>query len=358
MVLLFLALPPWGFALYAGGKSQRGPAGSALPQQQEQLWELEPPALSYHAADAGTPPPMLENPDASSQDPPPPGENPFDSALAGGAPPPQRPGRGELVMKALAQGYPERVGPAEFRDGDWAVPLEGTWFYYAEGRLLPRELLPRAAEYDPQPFYNYPAELPPWEPPAAGEVERIRGQVRRRLQNPPKRSQHFYDTLWRAASRAESWDRVKSLRFLGRPVYVHYSILEELALVEERILAESRTDPQVKRWIDSLNVLDGWNWRNIADTQSRSFHAYGAALDLLPRSRGNLETYWSWTSRNRSDWWAVPYSQRLHPPDPVIRAFEAYGFVWGGKWMYYDTMHFEYRPEIFILNKLPLSSRR
>ena len=27
--------------------------------------------------------------------------------------------------------------------------------------------------------------------------------------------------------------------------------------------------------------------------------------------------------------------------------FEKYGFVWGGRWYHYDTMHFEYRPELF-----------
>ena len=38
------------------------------------------------------------------------------------------------------------------------------------------------------------------------------------------------------------------------------------------------------------------------------------------------------------------------PPDSFIEAFERRGFVWGGKWFYYDTMHFEYRPEILALN--------
>ncbi|MDD5211432.1 MAG: M15 family metallopeptidase, partial [Sulfuricurvum sp.] len=23
-----------------------------------------------------------------------------------------------------------------------------------------------------------------------------------------------------------------------------------------------------------------------------------------------------------------------------------YGFIWGGRWYHYDTMHFEYRPEL------------
>jgi hypothetical protein len=281
-----------------------------------------------------------------------------EGSLPAAPPPRQAPGQAEAVMKALALAYPDRIGAAEFRDGDWAVPVRGSWYYYAGGRLLPEELRGSAAEYDPQPFYHYPAELPPWKDPTEEDVERIRVQARRRLQHPPKRSQHFYDALWRASSRGEAWDRVKTLRFLGRPVTVHYSILEELSLVEERILAEAKTNPQVRQWVDSLDLLDGWNWRSIADTQSRSFHAYGAALDLLPKSTGNLATYWIWTSRSTSEWWAVPYSRRLHPPEAVIRAFEAYGFVWGGKWMYYDTMHFEYRPEIFILSGLPLSALR
>jgi hypothetical protein len=29
----------------------------------------------------------------------------------------------------------------------------------------------------------------------------------------------------------------------------------------------------------------------------------------------------------------------------IVDIFERRGFVWGGKWYRYDTMHFEYRPE-------------
>jgi hypothetical protein len=34
-------------------------------------------------------------------------------------------------------------------------------------------------------------------------------------------------------------------------------------------------------------------------------------------------------------------------PWPIILLFEKYGFIWGGKWHHFDTMHFEYRPELF-----------
>ena len=42
----------------------------------------------------------------------------------------------------------------------------------------------------------------------------------------------------------------------------------------------------------------------------------------------------------------VKYKNEI--PWEIVRVFEAHGFVWGGKWYHYDTMHFEYRPEILM----------
>ena len=33
-------------------------------------------------------------------------------------------------------------------------------------------------------------------------------------------------------------------------------------------------------------------------------------------------------------------------PQEIVRTFEAHGFIRGGKWYHYDTMHFEYQPEL------------
>jgi len=260
------------------------------------------------------------------------------------------PTRAEQVTKALVAAYPQQVERAEFRNNDWAVLMRGTWYYYAGGRLLPEDLLENAASYSPQPFYNYPAELPPWRNPSPEEQERYSNTSRNRSSNPPRRSPYFFDDLWRMHDRDESYQRVKTIRFLGLSTLVHYLILEELSLVEEHILAAAKTDPQVQSWINSLSTLEGWSWRNIAETQSRSYHSYGLAIDLIPKSWGGRETYWLWTTRTRADWWNVSYNNRFHPPDAVIKAFEKFGFIWGGKWTLYDTMHFEYRPEILILS--------
>jgi hypothetical protein len=266
--------------------------------------------------------------------------------------------RAELVMKALFTAYPRQIEKVEFRNGDWAVLLRGTWFYYAQSRMLPEHLLSGADSYNPQPFYNYQKELPAWREPSPEESERFRTMANNRNNNPLRRSPVFFDTLWQASSRAEADQRTKSIRFLGKTVTVHYLILEELSLVEFEIQNAAKTDPAVQAWINSIHTAGGWMWRDIANTQSRSFHAYGLAIDLLPRSLGGKETYWLDASRKRSDWWNISYNERYHPPITVIKAFEKYGFIWGGKWLFFDTMHFEYRPEILFLSGMPPETRR
>ncbi len=40
------------------------------------------------------------------------------------------------------------------------------------------------------------------------------------------------------------------------------------------------------------------------------------------------------------------YAYKNEIPMEIVRIFEKHGFIWGGKWHHYDTMHFEYRPEL------------
>ena len=270
------------------------------------------------------------------------------------------PSRGEAVMKAIAAAYPGRVGPAEYRNGDWAVSIRGVYYYYADGRLLPESLRSRYAEFASHSFYNnYPENLPAWRAPTAEEAARFqeRSQNQNQNANRPRRSPHFFDALWQATNRDESYERLRTVNFLGQSIRIHHAIVNQLSSVEETIRTASRTNTDVRQWMQNIRSITTWNWRNIAGSGNRSFHAYGIAVDILPRN-SNQEMYWQWTSQRNAQWWNVPYSRRHHPPAAVIRAFESYGFVWGGKWTYYDTIHFEYRPEVFILNNIPLRSSR
>jgi hypothetical protein len=77
--------------------------------------------------------------------------------------------------------------------------------------------------------------------------------------------------------------------------------------------------------------------RSVADTGQTSMHAWGAAIDINPA----FSDYWLW----RRTAGGVPvYVNRI--PQEIVAVFERHGFIWGGRWLHFDTMHFEYRPEL------------
>jgi hypothetical protein len=74
--------------------------------------------------------------------------------------------------------------------------------------------------------------------------------------------------------------------------------------------------------------------RTVKDTGVRSMHAWGAAIDL----NAKFADYWLWEPKGGR------YRDRI--PGEIVEIFERHGFIWGGKWGHFDTMHFEYRPEL------------
>ncbi len=80
-----------------------------------------------------------------------------------------------------------------------------------------------------------------------------------------------------------------------------------------------------------------FNWRKIAGTARMSVHSFALAMDI------NVEhsDYWRWTVKKNP---SLPYRNKI--PFEIVEVFEEHGFIWGGKWYHFDTMHFEYRPEL------------
>jgi hypothetical protein len=54
--------------------------------------------------------------------------------------------------------------------------------------------------------------------------------------------------------------------------------------------------------------------------------------------------YWQWSKPDADG----RFSYKNEIPWEIVEIFERHGFIWGGKWYHYDTMHFEYRPEILL----------
>ena len=81
--------------------------------------------------------------------------------------------------------------------------------------------------------------------------------------------------------------------------------------------------------------------RPIAGTTRVSAHGHGIAIDIATRHAH----YWRWAGGgNPKPGAEVPYRNSV--PFEIVEVFERHGFIWGGKWYHYDTMHFEYRPEL------------
>lgn len=92
-----------------------------------------------------------------------------------------------------------------------------------------------------------------------------------------------------------------------------------------------------KRTIETYLVPSAgtFSCRPVAGTNRPSAHGWGIAIDIAVKK----SDYWRWSPR-------LLYRNRI--PYEIVETFERHGFIWGGKWKSFDTMHFEYRPELLI----------
>jgi D-alanyl-D-alanine carboxypeptidase len=116
------------------------------------------------------------------------------------------------------------------------------------------------------------------------------------------------------------------VEFFGRKLTVH----KKAAAAFSRVAARLAKLPEVKPFVQGLGGT--YVPRKIAGTDRPSAHSWGISIDLNP----SLTHYWRW---EKGGW-------KNTVPQSIVDAFEAEGFIWGGRWYHFDTMHFEYRPEL------------
>jgi hypothetical protein len=118
----------------------------------------------------------------------------------------------------------------------------------------------------------------------------------------------------------------------GGSVRVHERVAPALRRVAVKLSSLGVKDAAVAAAI--RRPAGGFADRAIAGSERPSAHAWGIAVDLDV----SVSDYWRWAGP-RPVW-------RSRIPASVVEAFESEGFVWGGRWYHFDTMHFEYRPEL------------
>ena len=85
-----------------------------------------------------------------------------------------------------------------------------------------------------------------------------------------------------------------------------------------------------------------FNWRKVRGADRMSAHSYGMSIDIGVK----FSDYWRWDNPGKNETDSISYWNRI--PGEIVDVFEKHGFISGTKWYHYDTMHFEFRPDLLI----------
>ena len=243
------------------------------------------------------------------------------SASAPAAPPPQDSTEAARFARLVAS-YPEHLAGIE---GDALVWTDGTRMPLGAGQpARPFATMLRDATLADQLRQAYepgPLRAPP--PP----------------DHSPGRLRHtgFFLKMYGDCRRGETARRLTTVTWMPRtrPQPLQVTTVNDVAARLARVIARLEDLPEAMKAF-LVPAAGTFNCRAVADTGLPSMHASGAAIDIAVRS----SDYWVWSGAGGGP-------RRPPIPQPIVDAFEAERFIWGGKWYHFDTMHFEYRPELF-----------
>lgn len=108
------------------------------------------------------------------------------------------------------------------------------------------------------------------------------------------------------------------------------------------VKSEIERHPELVKYMKNSS---SFYWRKVRGSNRQSAHSYGIAIDICTK----YSNFWLWSNPGKKETDHIRYEN--HIPFEIVRIFEKHGFVWGGHWYHFDTMHFEYRPEILAANR-------
>ncbi len=262
--------------------------------------------------------------------------------------------RPDIILESYKNAYPDKIKDVIKQDDDWTVVLhDGTIYYWAKGRLLTAEKKDNWEEYRPYQIWAYRAD--PRDPSTYSEeyIEELRNRTSSAARGTPQLPQDvdFWQELFEVGDRAQTEASLVKTSLFGMTVTVNKTLLGPFEKIEKEVNEIAKTDEEVQTFLDTLSSVSGYSWRYVAGTNRLSNHSYGLAIDMLPQGWGNKMLYWSWVRDYNDDWMLVPQEDLWTPPEKVVQVMFDNGFIWGGTWAIYDTMHFEYKPELIEINK-------
>jgi hypothetical protein len=226
-------------------------------------------------------------------------------------------------LDRLVKSYPDWITGY---DNNVLVLKNGTKFPISDGRRDKtfEELLEKP-DIDDMFFANYPRGTDPKQPARNFDPGRVRFGP-------------LFDAMYGDCKKNEVAKKLRTINWLPKHNGGKVTITTVNGVDKALEAVSNELDELPNEFIKYLEPTAGtYNCRTVAGSNVRSAHAYAAAIDLNTK----YSNYWRWSSTSDKE---PKWQNRL--PVEIIRIFEKNGFIWGGHWYHYDTMHFEFRPEL------------
>ncbi len=151
------------------------------------------------------------------------------------------------------------------------------------------------------------------------------------------RSESFFKKMY-GSNAKEVKSHLVNVRWFGSTV--KFTSINGAAQQLEKVAEDiQQNHPELAQYMKSSGTF---YWRKVRHSEQLSAHCFGIAIDIAVK----YSDYWKWKNPKATETTQIEYKNRI--PLELAEIFEKYGFIWGGRWYHYDTMHFEYRPEICL----------
>lgn len=217
---------------------------------------------------------------------------------------------------ALLQSYPDNI--KEIKD-NYVILASGEKLVYDDGKV--KDFLERLDNSDIEDMFYDVYALPEPEPKFQFDPGR-------------SRSENLYKAMY-GKSAAEVQKKLVAVDWFGQKV--QFTSVNGAADSLRAVAKEIAKYPELKPYLKSSGTF---YWRPVRGAKRMSAHSYGIAFDIGV----DKSDYWQWNSGSNDENKKVKYANRI--PRQIVDIFQKHGFIWGGAWYHYDTMHFEFRPEL------------
>ena len=230
-----------------------------------------------------------------------------------------------LGVRALLTAYPNYVKGYK---NDSLMLADGTLMVYDDGRE--KSFNQKLDDADPEDMFAFIYDRTAKKPSYLQDAGRSRCEV-------------LFKMMY---GNSESAVRQKLIQVEWFGEQVLFTPINGAADSLRAIALDITAHPKFTKLQPYLKSSGSFYWRKVRGTNRQSAHSYGMTIDIGV----NHSNYWLWKNPGKKETDTIVYANQM--PTELVDIFERHGFIWGGRWYHYDTMHFEFRPEILIYNSL------